>query len=484
MTADDGTGLPATLALNAWAGRAASAAGQVGAAGQAGDLLGLALHGSLPAIERVLYAETPPDWWNWRDPRVGWGLILPDNDTLSDADRARGVDAPGPVRDLLSDRPDAPIFRYQPRSRYRWTMLKRYFADRDPLTPAITASGFGIGPDQIPYYLLICASPAEIPWELQYLLNSRFAVGRLDLDADGLTNYIRALRADWDGARADPFATVVWATDHGQADMSHVMRRYVADPVFQALKGDPSLREGTVLIDRAGAGATPESLAGALQRGRPGLIVTTSHGVTCPLDDPAALAASLGLPVGEDLRSPLPADLLSRWQPDGAIWYAHACCSAGAGGESVYAGISGLGPQIAEVLSAVAKVGPVVAPLPRALLGAKHPARAFVGHVEPTFDYTIRQPETAQALTTGLVGALHDALYQEHQPGRVGHAFRSYFDPIATAASQQVWLRRDYDRGRPVEQQLLTAYLTARDRMSTVILGDPTVRFRWPAQPL
>jgi hypothetical protein len=128
----------------------------------------------------------------------------------------------------------------------------------------------------------------------------------------------------------------------------------------------------------------------------------------------------------------------------------------------------------------VANAGPVVAPLPRALLGAQHPARAFVGHVEPTFDYTIRQPETAQALTTGLVRALHDALFQEHQPGRVGHAFRPYFDPIATAASQQVALRRDYDLGRQVEQQLLTAYLMARDRMSTVILGDPTVHFRWP----
>ena len=476
---DDGIGLPANLALNAWADQKASITGQVGVTGAAGDLLGLALHGPLPAVDRLLFAEAPPDLWNWRDPRVGWGLILPDNDALSDADRARAVDAPAPIQELLSDRPDAPVFRYRPQSRYRWTMLKRYFADRDPLTPAITASDFGVGPDQIPYYLLICASPTEVPWELQYLLNSRFAVGRLDLDADGLANYVRALRAGWARASGDPFATVVWATDHGRADMSHVMRQYVAVPVFQALKGDPSLSDRAVLIDSAHGGATSESLANALQRARPGLIVTTSHGVTGPLDDPAALAASLGLPLGEDLRSLLPADLLTHWQPDGAIWYAHACCSAGASDESIYAGISGLGPQTAMVLSAVAKAGPVVAPLPRALLGAEHPARAFVGHVEPTFDYTIRQPETAQALTTGLVRALHDALYQEHQPGRVGHAFRPYFDPIATAASQQVTLRRDYDLGRQVEQQLLTVYLTARDRMSTVILGDPTVHFRW-----
>ena len=470
--------LPSTLALNAWTGHKDGITGHVGVVSAPGDLLRLALDGPLPAIERILFAAEPPDPLNWQDPRVGWGLILPDNDALSHADRARAVDAPGPIRELLADRADAPVFRYRPGSRYRWTMLWRYFADSAPLAPAITSSGFGVGPDQIPYYLLICATPAEVPWEFQYLLNSRFAVGRLDLDADGLANYVRALRADWSEASADPFATVVWATDHGKADMSHVMRQYVAAPVFQALQGDPSLSERSVLLDSAHGGATSVALAGAL-RGTPGLIVTVSHGVTCPLDDPAALAASLGLPVGEDLRSPLPADLLARWQPDGAIWYAHACCSAGASGESIYAGISGLGSQITDVLSAVAEAGPIVAPLPRALLGAKHPARAFIGHVEPTFDYTIRQPETAQALTAGLVHALHDGLYREHHPGRVGHAFRPYFEPIATAASQQITLRRDYDVGWPVERQLITAYLTARDRMSTVILGDPTAQFRW-----
>ena len=123
----------------------------------------------------------------------------------------------------------------------------------------------------------------------------------------------------------------------------------------------------------------------------------------------------------------------------------------------------------------MAKVGPVVAPCPGRCSGRSIQPGRSCGHVEPTFDYTIRQPETAQALTTGLVRALHDALYQEHQPGRVGHSFRPYFDPIPTAASQQVTLRRDYDLGRQVEQQLTPAYLTARDRMSTVILGDPTV---------
>ena len=35
-------------------------------------------------------------------------------------------------------------------------------------------------------------------------------------------------------------------------------------------------------------------------------------------------------------------------------------------------------------------------PLPRKLLGAEKPLRAFLGHVEPTFDWTLRDPETGQ----------------------------------------------------------------------------------------
>lgn len=467
--------LPRRLSINAWAG------GPGAVNGAAEDLAGWAYRQAIPAIGRVLFAERQPDLLDWTDTRVGWGLILAENEALSVPDRARAVDAPGPIRDLLSDRPDAPVFRYRPDSPNRRTTLMRYFADGRALPPDIAASEFGLGATQIPYYLLICASPADIPWELQYLLNTRFAVGRLDLDDQGLANYVAALRCDWPAATANPFAPVVWATDHGGDDMSGTMRRYVANPVFAALSGDPSLRQNAVILDRAHGGATSAALLQALAGQTPGLIVTTSHGVTYPADDPARLAADLGLLVDEELHYAAAPDILGAWEPDGAIWYAHACCSAGSSAETIYAGIAALGSDITRILTSVAAIGSRTAPLPRALLGASRPARAFIGHVEPTFDYTIRQPETRQALTGALTAALHDSLYQEDKPGRIGHAFRRYFEPIGTAATQQDMLQKDYDRGQPVERQLLASQLTARDRMSTVILGDPTVRFTWPS---
>src|SRR5690348_11646876 len=97
--------LPRRLSINAWAG------GQGAVNGTAEDLAGWAYRQAIPAIGRVLFAEQQPDLLEWTDTRVGWGLILAENDSLSVPDRARAVDAPGPIRDLLSDRPDAPVFR-------------------------------------------------------------------------------------------------------------------------------------------------------------------------------------------------------------------------------------------------------------------------------------------------------------------------------------------------------------------------------------
>jgi hypothetical protein len=466
---------PARLSINAWAGGDAEVTGAVD------DPIGWSYSTEIPAIGRTLFADQLPDFWDWRDPRVGWGVILPENESLTVPDRARAVDAPEPLHELLADRPDAPVFRYRPDSPNRWTTLMRYFSDATALPPHIGTSGLGVGREQIPYYLLICASPADIPWEFQYLLNTRFAVGRLDLDDEGLSNYITALRCDWANAKADPFATLVWATDHGGDDMSGIMRRYIARPLFDELRGDQTLAAKSTLIDRDSGGATAASLMQALTSKTPGLIVTTSHGVTNPVNNPAQLATSLGLLVDEDLRYAAPAELLARWEPDGAIWYAHACCSAGASAHTVYGGLPALGSDIMQVLTALTTVGSLVAPLPEALLGARHPARAFIGHVEPTFDYTIREPETRQSLTDGLCAALHGGLYQETHPGRVGQVFHGYFEPAGTAASQQIPLKRSYDKGENVGRQLLAAQLMARDRLSTVILGDPTVRLTWPS---
>ena len=179
------------------------------------------------------------------------------------------------------------------------------------------------------------------------------------------------------------------------------------------------------------------------------------------------MSENLGCFVDDGLTFAPPEDMLARWEPDGAIWYAHACCSAGAHGGTIYDDLFPPDTPVGAVLRGVAALGSVTAPLPKALLGAKRPLRAFVGHVEPTFSWTIRQPPTRQALTGGLTEALYDSLYQRASCP-VGRSFRPYWVPIGTLAAEQVALKEAFLAGQPVSSQLLTAQLSARDRMSTV----------------
>jgi len=190
-----------------------------------------------------------------------------------------------------------------------------------------------------------------------------------------------------------------------------------------------------------------------------------------------ALQAELGMPVDQNHHVVHPSDLLSDWQPDGAIWFAQACCSAGADCPTAYAGLFEAGSELDDVLTGIAGLGAVTGPLPRALLGAAKPLRAFVGHVEPTFDWTLSFPPNRQVLTSSLVRALYDRLCSS-QP--VGLAMGAHYQAIGGLLQSYTQARRTWEglvgaAAKPSLDMLVYSRLTAHDRASTVILGDPTV---------
>jgi hypothetical protein len=250
------------------------------------------------------------------------------------------------------------------------------------------------------------------------------------------------------------------------------MRHAIAEPVFAKLAADPQIGAGAMKL--AGAEATLDRLSDALRDRRPAFVLTTSHGMTGPLDDPPAMAAQLGLPVDDGHRVLDAAQLLGAWQPDGAIWYSHACCSAGSDRRTRYAGLVTPGSSVDRVLQGVASVGARVAPLPTALLGASRPLRAFVGHVEPTFDWTLRAPATGQVLTATLVKALYGGLFRT-RPETIGMALDRCFDHVGELLAQYYQALDDVNAGvAGAEVEATRTQLTALDRQSFVILGDPT----------
>jgi len=175
--------------------------------------------------------------------------------------------------------------------------------------------------------------------------------------------------------------------------------------------------------------------------------------------------------VDQNYASVRPQNLLNSWQPDGAVWYAHACCSAGCSAQTSFAGLSQEGSEVDRILKGVAKLGNQVSPLPTALLGVSKPLRAFVGHVEPTFDWTLRNPDTNQSLTGSIQQALYDDLYQ---PVPVGSAFRRWYDRLGTLYAAYDQDQAEFSRGGNTRAAMLKDLLAARDVQTTVILGDPT----------
>ncbi|WP_217915887.1 hypothetical protein [Miltoncostaea marina] len=452
--------LPGSLQLDAWTGAEAAS----------GDLdrgaAGWGARAGLPHSQQELAFGAPADPTAWWDPEVGYGVLLPEAEAGSwtPAQLAAGADAPEPVRELIAARPGTVVLRWTPALGDRF--VRRAYADGTSQDPAIGLTPFGTARNRLPRYVLIAAGPEAIPWSVQYALAVRHAVGRLPLSGDALGHYVGALLDGWAGAAVDLAAPLVWAVDHGGGDITSLMRAAIAAPLAEALSG--TLERLLVL---AGAEATGPALVDAAAGRSPALVVTSSHGATMPLAPPGAMAATLGLPVDAGL-APVPVADLARSVPHGAVWYAQACCSAGAAGTSQFADLLAAGSTARATVEAVAALGSVVAPAALALLGRPRPVRAVLGHVEPTFDWTLRVPETGQKLGAHIVTALSSNLFHG-QP--LGYAFREYREGVGVLHTAWARRREQLDHGdTSVREELTWLRLSAFDRQSLVLLGDPT----------
>jgi hypothetical protein len=420
---------------------------------------------------RWLAPAAPVDPRDWAHPDIGWGLVLPDKDCASPAELARGDDAPTAIQKLLRARKDPPVLRF--RASLQQGYLRRYYPDRPAQDLSTSAPRLGSGESKIPQYLLIYATPEEVPWAVQYALNMSTFVGRLDLAGEALENYVEALLTDWATSRPDPRRPVVWSTDYGSGDITWLMARAVADKLWEKYSADTDLRGGRRLT---GPAATADALGTALAELSPALIVTTSHGMTGPVADAALLKTQLGSPV-DALHKPLAPDRLSGWDPGGAIWYAHACCSAGSDSVSRYDDLLPAEGRVGSMLRNVAgAAGAMVAPLARSLLGGARPLRAFVGHVEPTFDWTLRDPANKQVVTQTIQAALYDRLCQADRRTPIGFALQDIYKEAGNFyGAWQDAIRQINSNVPRARDWALYRQLVAMDRQTLVILGDPTV---------
>jgi hypothetical protein len=460
-------GWPDELTANAWTGAEAAS----GALDDEARLWAVRDHFT-GRPEYVLAPEKRPNLEDWADPRIGWGLVLPDRPALSNADRERADDAPGPARQLAQARSATGVpvvLRYDPDDE---TSIYRYEdGARHPLP--ITGDGIrGAGRGELPYYLLLLGPPDRLPWELQFRLNLVCCTGRLDLDEAGLGNYVEAALSSWSGSRARMASPLLWTVQHEPGDITWLMRQSVGERIFKRWRDDSQIGDAARALREEKA--TCARLRSALCEVSPAVVVTTSHGMTGPLYDMEQMRSTLGRLVDASQQLLDPTALLDGWNPDGVVWYALACCSAGGSGRNQFKGLLAPQSRAATVVEAVSSLGPMTAELPRALLGAPRPARAFIGHVEPTFDWTLRRADTGLVTTSAIVEAFYDELFQVPPPP-VGFALRKYFGQAATLRALWAGEVQAVRHRESARSASLLAALAGIDRQCTVLLGDPAV---------
>ena len=399
--------LPSRVAIDAWPGKPARGKRAGGAADWG------ARRDGLIRSQQPLEFEEPVDANQWDDQHVGYGVLLRDDDRGRTVDKVAGTDplVPSAVRKLLDARPRTVLLWWSPASGDE--KVVRYFADRtQPLDIGLTS--FGVGKNRLPRYVLIVGGPEVIPWSVQYAFAVRHAVGRLPFADQRLDSYLETMIDDWGDSAVDLRSPVLWSTDHGARDITRLMRSVFSSPLERAFSG--TLPGMTHL---AGADATADNL---LERMRPSaasppaLVVTSSHGATPT--DPDVLRGTLGLPVDQDRRT-VDVEDLDNAMPAGAVWFAQACCSAGGAGESHYEGLLEPESVPAVITELIASLGPVVSPAVLRMLGRPKPVRAIFGHVEPTFDWSLRDPESGQNFATELITGLSSNLHHGTPLGQI-----------------------------------------------------------------
>lgn len=143
--------LPMSITLNAFTGDDLEVSATLAPMGNRWGSKGVEL-----AKQAPLAPDEEVSLTRWDHQDIGWGVVLADREDVSPEDKARGTDAPEPIRALIGERGSAPVLRY--RKDLGTRKLARYFEDGGRQDPEIGLTPFGTGKGRLPLYLLICGS--------------------------------------------------------------------------------------------------------------------------------------------------------------------------------------------------------------------------------------------------------------------------------------------------------------------------------------
>lgn len=409
--------------------------------------------------------------------QAGWGIIY-------------HPDTPDPVRKalapLISSR-KGKEFTYEPNE------TSRSFRARHK-------QGVGVlNPDLLPYYLLIAASPAQIPFHFQYTLDAAHAAGRLYFDeVSGYEKYVESV-LEYESATANlprERRVAIFSPRNPGDDATASSSIMLAAPLAKALNGTrfdlPGGGAVSYLIEHiTGSDAEKKRLLDLLTRStnQPALIFTATHGLGYPkgdlrqMDDQGAMVCQEWPgPETVPLNKGIPDTmyLAGRHLPedarfDGLITFSFACYSAGTPQADDFSHLKQKPPvELADK--------PFVARLPQRLLSQG--ALAFIGHVDRTWDFSYLHLDVGNDITT-----FKNTIEAILTGAPVGHALEHFNDRYIYLSqelteSNEASLLYKFKMREPVDKAELTSLWMARNNARAyIIFGDPAVRIKPSLMP-
>ncbi|HET7501348.1 MAG TPA: hypothetical protein VFK02_10110 [Kofleriaceae bacterium] len=338
-----------------------------------------------------------------------------------------------------------------------------------------------VDPGKFPYYVLLVASPEEIPYRVQYQLDVQYAIGRLHFDTiDEYAHYAANVVEVESRPRPAVRTAVLWGVENPDDRATRASCRHLVAPLADYLARDQADRWTVTRL--LGEHATKARLASLLGADCPSLLVTASHGVGFSAGDPrqrsdqgALLCQDWGGPrsgaltadhyfSGDDIAAD--ADLR------GLVGFHFACFGAGTPRHDDFSR-KGDTPTLDIAPHAF------VARLPQRMLGRPRGALACIGHVDRAWASSFLQadPHHAGAVTAQL--AVFESALKRLMDGRcVGHAM-DYFDlryaELASDLAARIEDATKYDVAVD-DHELAQLWIYANDARDYAVIGDPAVR--------
>jgi hypothetical protein len=411
--------------------------------------------------------------------QVGWAVVFPAADAGSPAAARQAA-----IRDAL-----APLFAHRRAAAgalYREYVGELGYQPDETKQQYLARLGAAPGPVQprnVPYYLLLVATPEDIPFRIQYQLDVQYAVGRIAFDTvEDYARYAHSVVDAETGRAGRPRRAAFFGVSNPGDAATRLSADHLILPMAEYTEGRRA-DHGFTIDRHVGDAATRDTLT-ELLADAPALLFTASHGVGFPCGDAgqrdrqgAILCqdwAGPGTPVarehyfaGEDV--PAGADLR------GMIGVLFACYGGGTPTRDEFSH-RGLAEAEAKLLAPTA----LLARLPQRLLA--HPgggALAVVGHVDrawgSAFLWMDAQGKRATQRHLDVFESLLDGLLGGRRLGCAMEAFNLRYAELAADLSQRIdeIQRNDepYD-----DAELAHMWICNSDARNYAVIGDPAVR--------